>query len=177
VVVLIFGISFGAHSSLPGDSLYAVKTGVNENVQRVLSLSSYSKARFEKDILQKRIEEINTLTAQHVLDEDEKSVLAKELDVQARRTYDSVVLLASRDPEDAFLVAQDVESVFLAYVGSDTSSKSMMMKASIEPVQESATFSIMATNFAVSDMPQDSIQAVIDMYMRDIQQLRSDLNQ
>ena len=64
LIVLIFaggGISRIADESLPGDFLYLVKTGVNEEVKGLFSVSDEERAEYETTLAERRIDEIEKI--------------------------------------------------------------------------------------------------------------------
>lgn len=63
VLVVGGGTSFAAESSLPGDALYKVKVGVNEEVRAALAVSDEAKAHLAADLAERRLEEAAMLAA------------------------------------------------------------------------------------------------------------------
>lgn len=63
--VLLIGttVVHGAEKSLPGDTLYTVKRGVNERVLGVFAVSPDAKARLETKFVDRRLEEIQQVIA------------------------------------------------------------------------------------------------------------------
>ncbi len=62
--VLIVGTgatSFAAEKALPGDTLYAVKTGLNEGVVRILPLGASAKAKVEISMIDRRMGELEKM--------------------------------------------------------------------------------------------------------------------
>ncbi len=91
VIVISYGssVTFAAEGSLPGDMLYPVKTYVNEPIVRVVTVTSpASEAAFETKLLEKRLEEAETLDAEESFNPElklsvregihEQSIKAKE---------------------------------------------------------------------------------------------------
>lgn len=64
-LVLLLGttVVHGAERSLPGDTLYTVKRGVNERVLGVFAVSPDAKARLETKFVDRRLEEIQQVIA------------------------------------------------------------------------------------------------------------------
>lgn len=79
-VALGGGASFAAQSSLPGDVLYPVKTGLNENVLAAFSLSEQSKINFDLSMVKTRLEEANTLIQKGTYTSDAQEKVSTNLD-------------------------------------------------------------------------------------------------
>lgn len=69
-----------AENSLPGSTLYGVKTGVNERVLGWLATSEQSKAEWHLTIADRRFSEIQTLAEENKLTPEQNEVLQKEFD-------------------------------------------------------------------------------------------------
>lgn len=63
IVLLGGGTSFAASGSLPGDTLYPVKTGVNEQVVSALRVSSKSQAKWDIQRAERRLKETKKLAS------------------------------------------------------------------------------------------------------------------
>jgi hypothetical protein len=72
------GTSYAAQNAVPGDVLYPVKVGVNENVRTALAFSSRDKAAVETELITERLEEAQRLAAEGKLD------AKAEAEIQAR---------------------------------------------------------------------------------------------
>ena len=55
------GASFAAEGSLPGDIFYPVKIGVNEKIRGFMAFSESSKAEFQVELAERRLEEVEKL--------------------------------------------------------------------------------------------------------------------
>lgn len=91
IIILVGGISLSvaATDALPGDSLYAIKTGVNEKVMAMTLLSNQAKAEYDINLAQLRLEEIETIVLQNKLTnqcaQDVRILLSDHLkDIQGR---------------------------------------------------------------------------------------------
>lgn len=69
------GVSVVADSSLPGDVLYPIKIGVNENVASFLAMTSEAEARWAVRRAERRLEEAADLQAQNRLDTETRTEL------------------------------------------------------------------------------------------------------
>ncbi len=70
VVIIGLGGSVAAESSLPGDVLYPVKIGVNENVRAGFTLTTRGKARWNMRRAERRLEEVEALIAGDILTQE-----------------------------------------------------------------------------------------------------------
>ncbi len=64
------GASYAAEGALPGDLLYPIKVGVNEEVRALVAFSGEAKANWEAERAGRRLEEAEKLAAQGNLDND-----------------------------------------------------------------------------------------------------------
>lgn len=78
------GVSLAAQSSVPGDSLYSVKTGINENVASAFAFSHEAEANLQARLVDERFEEAEELALRGELNA-EASV---ELQERIRAHYD-----------------------------------------------------------------------------------------
>ncbi|TSC70800.1 MAG: fatty acid desaturase 2-like [Parcubacteria group bacterium Gr01-1014_46] len=72
VLLLVFlgtGTSYYAQSSLPGDTLYGVKTGINENVESLLAMTPESQADVNLKQVSARLDEVEALSSSGSLTE------------------------------------------------------------------------------------------------------------
>lgn len=77
-------VALAAESAMPGDSLYGVKTGFNEELMELASISLEAKARTQSVIAQRRIREAEKLAAQGELDQN----VSKEIEEQVAQRSD-----------------------------------------------------------------------------------------
>jgi len=88
------GISYKAESAVPGDVLYAVKTHVDEPVQRFFSLSPEARITASSEQAGARLEEAQELASQGLLDTATKSSLDTAFKVRANETITGIHGLA-----------------------------------------------------------------------------------
>ncbi len=62
-ILLGGGTSFAAEKSVPGDALYPVKVGVNEQVSGLFHFSAAAKAQWDAELTQRRLEEAEKLAS------------------------------------------------------------------------------------------------------------------
>ncbi len=108
-VVTASGISYAAESTVPGDLLYPVKVNVNEQVQGFFQFDSKSKAQWEIDRMNRRLEEVETLTNEGKLDVKIKNDFKQKLDVNTKAVVNHIKELKAEGKEEE---AAEIESTF-----------------------------------------------------------------
>ena len=86
-IALLFsgGVSFAAEGALPGDLLYPVKVGVNENVGQVLAFSTEAKAKYEAKIANKRVIEAERLVDEGKMTPERADELNARFEIRAEK--------------------------------------------------------------------------------------------
>ncbi len=114
VLTLFMGVgtSYAAEGALPGDSLYPVKIQVNEKIQGALALSDEAKADFYASRAERRLEEVELLTAQGRLTEDAKAQIESGIDISTGE-YNAHLAAMKKVPSKEIKVA-DSEAHFEA---------------------------------------------------------------
>jgi len=64
ILALSAGVSFASEGSLPGDVLYSIKTGINEEVRGAFTFGTASDARWDARVAERRLEEAAKLSAE-----------------------------------------------------------------------------------------------------------------
>ncbi len=105
------GAAVGAEKSLPGDVLYPVKVGVNEEVRGWFSVSEEAKGRWEVERAQRRLEEAEDLAAKGSLDTETRAVIESNFQAHSERVRDRIVKFENKEN---FNAAVDVSSNFEA---------------------------------------------------------------
>ncbi len=98
VLVVGSGVSYAAEGALPGDTLYTIKTSVNEPLKVALASSAEEEAEVEIELAERRIQEAAELAADDRLDEATEAQLAVALDAHAAS---AATLVEEIDEEDA----------------------------------------------------------------------------
>lgn len=70
LVLIGGGTSYAAQGTVPGDVLYPIKVGVNENVRSAFAVSNTSEAKLQAALVAERLEEAETLAAKGELSSD-----------------------------------------------------------------------------------------------------------
>lgn len=111
IVVLLVsgGASFAAEGALPGDVLYPVKVGINEEVVAALTINSEAKANWNARVAERRLEEAETLAARGALDADASAKIAANFDEHAERVHERI---ARFETEKNLKAASNVSSNF-----------------------------------------------------------------
>ncbi len=97
VLIVGVGTSYAAENALPGDVLYPVKIHINENVQGSLAVSQASKAQWNTQLMTRRLEEAETLTAQDRLTAVARTDIQTQLLNTAKNFDQNVAALAITD--------------------------------------------------------------------------------
>lgn len=73
----------GASTALPGDILYPVKTKIIEPAKGVFATTPESKLSYQEDLMQTRLDEIDTLTKENKLDDQVIAQINQAVNTQA----------------------------------------------------------------------------------------------
>lgn len=84
------GVAIGAERSVPGDILYPVKLGVNEEVRGWLKVSDEAKADWEIRRTERRLKEVEDLVEAGDLDEETYEKIEANFDAHAKRVEERV---------------------------------------------------------------------------------------
>lgn len=103
------GVTIGAEKALPGDTLYPVKVGLNEEVRGWLSVSEESKANWEIKRAQRRLEEAETLAEDGSLDLEARGNIEANFEAHADRVKKRIEKFENKKD---FHAAVDVSSKF-----------------------------------------------------------------
>lgn len=98
IIVLGYGssVSFAAESALPGDILYPIKTKVAEPVARLVTATSpAAEAKFETKLLERRLQEAESLETDKKLDQELKQEVRKVIREQSLKAKKKI-----KDVED-----------------------------------------------------------------------------
>lgn len=111
IVILLVsgGASFAAENALPGDVLYPIKVGINEEVVAALTLNSEAKAHWNVRVAERRLEEAETLAAKGGLSADARAKIEANFDKHAERVSGRI---AQFETEKNIKAAADIGSNF-----------------------------------------------------------------
>lgn len=111
-VVIGGGASVAAESSLPGELLYGLKTQVNERVMGALAIGAEADAKFEARLAEKRLEEMERLSAKGKVETSVAASLQERFETHADNAE---ALFAELEGEAALEVASNFESTLRAH--------------------------------------------------------------
>ena len=103
------GVSYAAEGSLPGDAFYPVKVEVNERVRAWAAVSGEAKTEWQTRLVERRLEEAETLAAKNRLTTDTRSRIEANFERHAERVAKRITELEAKS-EDA--AAADISSKF-----------------------------------------------------------------
>lgn len=118
IITLTLGasVSYAAQDSLPGDSLYSIKTNVNENLRGWFAQSPKQEAKLHVEFAEERIKETEKLMAKGGIKPEIATQLEENFKVQARAVDVSISKLTSENKhEDALEVSSQFESSLKAH--------------------------------------------------------------
>lgn len=89
------GTSLAAEGALPGDFLYKVKLGLNEQVRGLTAVTPEAKAKFALEVTDRRLKEVALLSSKGLLNAETSSIIQSELLKQAGQIKNQVASLVS----------------------------------------------------------------------------------
>ncbi len=111
--IVTTGVSFASQESLPGDTLFPVKRGL-ESIQSVFIFSTSARADFEVKRASKRLEEIASLSVRPKSSSSAKAEASKLLDLQLKTATKQIEKLDESDHSKALEVAVNLNSALQA---------------------------------------------------------------
>lgn len=108
-VLVSGGLAVGAEKALPGDILYPVKVGLNEEVRGWVSVSEKSRANWEIERVQRRLKEAETLAEVGLLDVESREKIEANFEAHADRVKKRIEKFENKED---FHAAVDVSSKF-----------------------------------------------------------------
>jgi len=118
VLLVGSGTSYAAEAALPGQALYAVKIGINERISAVFAMSPASSARFEAQLVERRLEEAESLAALGKLTLQGREQIELNLSVATANFAAQIAKLATSSESDiatAANVQSDLEATLVAH--------------------------------------------------------------
>lgn len=103
------GVAIGAEKALPGDPLYGIKVGFNEEVRGALAISSEAKADWEVKRAERRLEEAEHLASNGTLDTEVRAIIEANFKAHSERVRNRIADFENKEDFDA---AVDVSSNF-----------------------------------------------------------------
>lgn len=116
LLVATGGTSLAAENALPGDLLYPVKIGLNEQVRSFTAITPEAKAKFALEITDRRLKEVALLSSQGRLDAAASATIQGELLKQAGQIKNQVAsLVATNNIQAAQEISLNFESSLRAH--------------------------------------------------------------
>jgi hypothetical protein len=146
VIVGGSGLTYAAELSLPGDALYPVKLNVNENVKGAFMYSTTAEAYWNETLVEKRLEEINTLKVENKLTKERAAIAEKAFVAQSTQLANSIKKLKKAGNHDvAAKVTQKIVPELENY-----SQIAALTQTATTTVQLKTTAPMMATTMLVA---------------------------
>lgn len=102
------GTAVAAQNAVPGDVLYPVKIGVNENIRSAFAIGANADARLQAELLAERVEEANTLAARGELSGEAAARAESNIAMQAEAAANAAV---HADTDVRLAIASDVAAM------------------------------------------------------------------
>jgi hypothetical protein len=102
-------VSMAAQSSLPGDKLYGVKVGINEEIKSYVTFSDEKNARWQIRRLERRAQEAEKLASEMIVSNEANIIIEKQFELQSNRVGEKIAALHQ---DGKYAVAADISSEF-----------------------------------------------------------------
>src|SRR3989344_3681106 len=109
IVLVGGGTSYAAESALPGDSLYAVKIGINEKIASTLAVSPEAHVHFAAQLADRRLQEAERLAADGRLSSREGVEVESNLNA-ATANFDIHIAALATSSQSGAAIAANVQS-------------------------------------------------------------------
>jgi len=98
-------VPFLAEQSVPGDTLYAVKVQINEEVRSSLTFDSYEKVEWETQRVNRRIAEARLLESEGRLTQEVEAEVAQAVRIHTQNAQKEIAMIRSIDAEEATIAS------------------------------------------------------------------------
>lgn len=153
------GTSLAAESSLPGDFLYKVKLGLNEQVRGLTAVTPEAKAKFALEVTDRRLKEVALLSSKGLLNAETSSIIQSELLKQAGQIKNQVAsLVSTKNIRAAQEISLNFESSLRAH-------ELILEKISSKNMEQTATLAVNARTSAktsIVNVDQTSLASSTD---------------
>jgi len=105
VLLLLVSVSYFAEQAVPGDTLYSMKVGFNEEVRGSITLGSYEKVVWETERLNRRIAEARLLADEGRLTEEVEASVAFAVKTHTENARKEIANLKLSDEDEATLAS------------------------------------------------------------------------
>lgn len=135
-------VVLGAEQSLPGDPLFAIKTGVNESVLRALNKRNpVDSANIEATIMERRLLEAEQLEEKQKLNTANELVVEKAISDQKMRVRNAISVLSPNESGVDVLTSESESSIVSRSVSSASPTTLHMYKSDVSEASSSSSSS------------------------------------
>ena len=109
--------SYAAEDALPGDTLYGIKTNVNEGVVRILPLPTSAKAKVEITMIDRRMEELEKMIVTEIDTPEKVDVIMQKIEGH-KEEFDTHLAVLTEDvrQEEVNEIHAELETVVDAHI-------------------------------------------------------------
>src|SRR3989344_5605445 len=115
-IILSGGTSMAAERSLPGDALYSIKVGVNENVRGWLALSDEAEASLQAALATERLKEAEKLAVKNRLTAETRVIIEQNFEEHASRVENRVDKFQTGNAKKALEVNSNFQTSLEAHL-------------------------------------------------------------
>lgn len=118
LLIVVFGgnsVVLASYDTVPGDTLYPVKTAIIEPVRLALAPTTTARAEVRAEIVQSRLQEVEILAARDVLDEEKEMEIREHIDTQVAILNEDLEKVRERDNEKALEINTTLEASMNAH--------------------------------------------------------------
>ena len=128
---IILSVSYLAEQAIPGDALYAIKIGFNEELRSTLVRGSYEKVVWETQLLNRRIAEARLLASEGRLTEEVEAQVASAVKEHSDNARKEIETLKLSDRDEATLASIELTTAL------DVQTTSLRNRGNAEPEGQS----------------------------------------
>jgi hypothetical protein len=139
VAVIVFVVvPFAAERSVPGEVLYLIKTGVNENLQTQFSSTPLERAQLETRLIERRIAEARLLASEGKLTPELETQIAETVREHTKSAQAEISTLRETDTDAAVIaeISLDTTLAVQTAVLNETASSSPTLLSAVETARE-----------------------------------------
>lgn len=126
MLMLVVGVSYAAEQAVPGDALYSIKVGVNEEFRSTMARSPYEKVVWETERLNRRISEARLLANEGRLTEEVEAQVAQAVKEHSDNARKEIANLKVTDKDGAALASIELNTAL------DVQSTSLRSRTDVE---------------------------------------------
>ncbi len=145
-ILMVVGVPLLAERALPGDALYLVKTGVNEEIRTQFASSPYEKVALETKLIERRIAEARLLASEGKLTEEVEAQIAQTVKGHAEAVQTGLAEMRENNADEGALA----EIVF---------SSTLEVQSAVLDQSEEAGSSSVASILSVVNTVRDEVAA------------------